>query len=147
MAAKKLHSERAQSPATASIENTVGRGGGIVQHWRELSAKRKRARRVSARNRRVLAKWLRRTANHAHATDSTLEEPLHYRAAAVRTELLELAAILEHAHDPDPASVAALCDLLADSRGSPLYNPNIPAADLDEALRRIRTGLANAPPA
>jgi hypothetical protein len=147
MAAKKLHSERAQPPATAPIENTVGPGGGIVEHWRERSAKRKRARRVSARNRRVLAKWLRRTANHAHATDSTLEEPLHYRAAAVRTELLELAAILEHAHDPDPASVAALRDLLADSRGSPLYNPNIPAADLDEALQRIRTGLANAPPA
>jgi hypothetical protein len=147
MAAKKPHSERAQPPATAPIENTVGRGGGIVQHWRERSAQRKRARRVSARNRRVLAKWLRRTANHARATDSTLEEPLHYRAAAVRTELLELAAILEHAHDPDPASVAALRDLLANRRGSPLYNPNIPAADLDEALQRIRTGLANAPPA
>jgi hypothetical protein len=147
MAAKKLHSEGAQPPTTAPIENTVGHGGGIVQHWRKRSAKRKRARRVSARDRRVLAKWLRRTADHAHATDSTLEEPLHYRAAAVRTELLELAAILEHAHDPDPASVAALRDLLADSRGSPLYNPNIPAADLDGAAQRIRTGLAKAPPA
>jgi hypothetical protein len=29
--------------------------------------------------------------------------------------------------------------------GSPLYNPNFPAAELDEALQRIRAGLANAP--
>jgi hypothetical protein len=147
MAANKPHSERAQLPARAPIHNTVDRDGGIVQRWRERSAERKRARLVSARNRRVLAKWLRRTANHAHNADSTLQEPLHYRAAAVRTELLEIAAILEHTHDPDPASVTALRDLLANSRGSPLYNPNIPAAELDEALQRIRAGLANAPPA
>jgi hypothetical protein len=147
MAAKKRQSERAQPPPRASIHNTVDRDGGIVQRWRERSAERKRARLVGDRNRRVLATWLRRTANRAHQTDSTLEEPLHYRAAAVRTELLELAAILEHTHDPDPVGVAALRDLLANSRDSPLYNPNIPAAELDEALQRIRAGLANPPPA
>jgi hypothetical protein len=149
MAAKKPHSERAQLPARAPIHYTVDRDGGIgiVQRWRERSVERKRARRVSGRNRRVLAKWLRRTANRAHGTDPTVQEPLHYRVAAVRTELLELAAFLEHTPDPDPASVAALRDLLANSRGSPLYNPNIPAAGLDEALQRIRAGLANPPPA
>jgi hypothetical protein len=145
MAAKTPHSERAQLPRNAPIHNAVDRDGGIVQRWRERSAERKRARLVSARNRRVLAKWLRRIASRAHDPDSTLDEPLHYRTAAVRTELLELAAILEHTAEPDPASVTALCDLLADSRGSPLYNPSIPAARLDEALQRIRAGLANAP--
>jgi hypothetical protein len=146
MAANKPHSERVQRPAGAPMHDTVHGDGGIVQRWRKRSAERKRARLMSTRNRRVLAKRLRCTASRAHRTDSSVQRPLHYRAAAVRTELLELAAILEHTHDPDPASVIALRDLLANAHDSPLYNPNIPAAELDEALQRIRAGLANAPP-
>jgi hypothetical protein len=93
---------------------------------------------------------LRRTANRAHDPDPLRrhrEALLQYRAAAVRTELLELAVILEHAHGPDRATVAALRDLLCNGCDSPLYNADIPAAELDEALQRIRAGFTNARPA
>jgi hypothetical protein len=146
MAAKKPHSKPAQLPAERLTHNTLDRGSGIVQRWRGRNSDRKRARLVNPRSRRVLASWLRRTADRAQETPSTLQEPLQYRVAAARTKLLELAALLEHAPAPDPASVIALRDLLANRRDSPLYNPNIPAVELDEALKRIRSGLANAPP-
>ncbi|MBV8221268.1 MAG: hypothetical protein JO325_22615 [Solirubrobacterales bacterium] len=101
------------------------------------------------RNRRALVQLLRRTADRAHDTARLphRREALHYRAAAVRTPLLELAAILEHAHDPDRASVAELRDLLSNDRDSPLYNAKIPAAELDKALQRIRAELTSSRPA
>jgi hypothetical protein len=98
----------------------------------------------------VLVQSLRQTANRAHIIHPIRRRRkalLHYRAAAVRTELLELAAILEHAQDPDRASVAELRDLLSNSCDSPLYNAKIPAAELGKALQRIRAGLSCARPA
>jgi hypothetical protein len=134
------HHRRDADPKALTVTSIKTRVG-IVEHWRAHRAERKR---------RVLVQWLRHTANRAHNTDPIRRHRkplLHYRAAAVRTELLELAAILEHAHDPDRASVAELRDLLSNSSDSPLYNANIPAAELDEALQRIRAGLTHTRPA
>jgi hypothetical protein len=125
---------------TASAEH----GPGIRQRWQARLAERQRTRLISARHRRVLARWLRRTANRTHpprALSRTPEPLLHYRAAAVRTDLLEIAAILEHAHDPDPARIAALHDLLANGCDSPLYNPDIHPSELHATLHYIRSGL------
>jgi class 3 adenylate cyclase len=67
---------------------------------------------------------------------------LRFRAAAVRSELLEIAALLERARDPDPACVVALRELLANG-DSPLYHPGIPAAQLLATLDYVRTGLVS----
>lgn len=136
----KCISALAQLTAEAPTDTTVKIGVGTLERWRQHRAERKL---------RVLVRRLRRTADRAHDADPLRrhrEALLHYRAAAVRTGLFELAAILEHAHDPDRASVTALRDLLRNGCDSPLYNADIPAAELDEALQRIRAGLTNARP-
>jgi hypothetical protein len=116
-----------------------------VQQCRERRAERSHARLMSDRYRRVLVCWLRLTAEHATDHDPIRRRHdvlLHYRAAAVRSDLLEIAALLYHAHDPDPEAIVLLHGLLANHRGdSPLYNRHIPASELDETLARIRTAL------
>jgi hypothetical protein len=66
---------------------------------------------------------------------------LHYRAAAVRTELLEIAATLERSDNPDPACIAELHDLLANGCDSPLYNPHIHVSELRATLHHVRVRL------
>jgi hypothetical protein len=66
---------------------------------------------------------------------------LRYRAAAVRPDLLEIAAMLERTQIPNPACLATLDELLSTGRDSPLYNPRIPVAELHTALNDIRSGL------
>ena len=69
---------------------------GILEHWRKYRAERRR---------RVIVQWLRRTASREHDTDPICrrrEALLQIRAAAVRTDLLEIAAMLERAHTPTP---------------------------------------------
>jgi hypothetical protein len=68
---------------------------------------------------------------------------LRYRAAAVRRELLEVAALLEHAENPDPGPVLAARELLRD-RASPLRDVAIDVAELRMTLADLRTALAQA---
>jgi hypothetical protein len=146
MSTPDTYSERPYVPAEAQTPS-VGGGRGIVRRWRERRTERTRARLVSARNRRVLAQSLRRTARDANDRDPLRRRRdvlLHYRAAAVRTDLLEIAALLERAHDPDPGCVAALHQLLRDG-DSPLYHPGVPAAELRATLDHVRAGLVNRP--
>ena len=120
----------------------------IIERWRERSAERQGRRLGSARSRRVHAQWLRRTANRANDPDPMRrrrEALLHYRAAAVRSDLLELAAMLERTHHPDPACMAALHALLANGCDSPLYNANIPVDELHTTIERVRAGLTSQP--
>lgn len=120
----------------------------ILELQRERSAERKRKRLVGARSRRRHARWLRsivNSANDAGPIRRHNEVLLHYRAAAVRTDLLELAAMLERAHEPDPACMAALHELLADGRDSALYNPNVPFDELHATIERVRAGLTGQP--
>jgi hypothetical protein len=65
---------------------------------------------------------------------------LRYRAAAGRHELLETAALLEHADSPDPGAVLAARELLRD-RASPLYDAAVDAAELRAALEDLRAAL------
>lgn len=88
--------------------------------------------------------WLRRTANRARDTDPIRqhrEALLHYRAAAVRADLLEIAALLERTQTPNPACLATLNELLSNGCDSPLYNTRIPVAELHTTLGDIRSGL------
>jgi hypothetical protein len=117
---------------------------GTLEQWRERSTERKRARLLSARNRRSLVRWLRRTAKTAVDRDPIRRRRdvlLHYRAAAVRTDLLEIAALLERAHNADPACIEALHALLANGSDSPLYNKNIDFSQLQATLDYVRSGL------
>ena len=117
---------------------------GIIRRWRARRAERKRARLVSARNRRILARWLRRTADRTadpHPFARRREALLGYRAAAVRTELLEIAAAIERTQTPNPACVATLHELLSSGCDSPLYNPRIPMSELHATLDHVRTEL------
>jgi hypothetical protein len=66
---------------------------------------------------------------------------LHYRAAAVRTDLLEIAALIERVDNPDPDCVAALRNLLANGE-SPLYHRDVHVSELYATLDHIRAGLA-----
>jgi hypothetical protein len=59
----------------------------------------------------------------------------------VRTDLLELAAWLEHTPDPDPDRIAALRELLANGCDSPLYNSDIHISELHATLHYLRAGL------
>jgi hypothetical protein len=129
---------------TRPAQNATRRRRGVLQRWRARRTERQQARLVSASNRRVLAQWLRRTAHHAVDPDPIRRRHdvlLHYRAAAVRTDLLEIAAILERAPNPDPTCLTELHKLLANCCDSPLYNADIHVSELYTALDHIRSGL------
>jgi hypothetical protein len=115
-----------------------------LECYRERKAARKRARLISPRHRRVIARWLRRTARHGHQHHPLArrrETLLHDRVAVVRDELLEIAAILEHASNPDPACIGELHELLANGCDSPLYNPDIHVSELQSTLHYLRVSL------
>jgi hypothetical protein len=144
MATQSRQPARVGHPAHAQTAGALERAPGTRDRWQARRAERKQARLISARNRRVLAKWLRRTANHAIDRDPIRRRHdvlLHYRAAAVRTDLLEIAALLERAHDPEPDCIQALHGLLANGNDSPLYNPNTPFTELEAILDEVRAGL------
>jgi hypothetical protein len=93
----------------------------------------------------VLARWLRRTANRKFGRDPISrrrELLLCDRVAAVRTDLLELAVVLERQEDPDPRCVAELRKLLSDGCESPLYNPDVHVSELRATLYYVRSGFA-----
>jgi hypothetical protein len=129
-----------QAPSTAAARP---RRGDIARRWRDWRERRKLAAPVSPRSRRTLARQLRRTAEDVRNPRSrgpTHRLVLHYRVAAVRSDLLEIAALLEHAHDPDPECLTALRDLLRDA-ASPLYDPAVDPAQLSATLDHARAGL------
>ena len=123
--------DEAQAPAHPTVESRVG----ILERWRKRSA---------GRERRVIVQWLRRTASRSdepHPFVRRRQALLHYRVAAVRADLLEIAATLERAQNPDPACVATLHELLANGCDSPLYNPDIHVSELRATLYSVRAGL------
>ena len=103
---------------------------------------------VSARRRRMLAKWLRLTAARPRdrVRPARLEVLLYDRAAAVRSELLEIADLLERTHDPDPACVASLHELLRNGCDSPLYNAEVHESELRATLYYARRALLETSP-
>jgi len=144
MATQPTYPAHVTRPDPAGVPATLEPRPGILDRWRAARDERKQARLISARNRRVLARWARRTANRTndpHPFARRRQALLNYRVAAVRTDLLEIAALLERAHDPNPACVAALRNLLANGCDSPLYNPDIHPSELHATLYYLRSSL------
>jgi hypothetical protein len=142
MATQHTRSTRAGVPFPAP---TAATDGGILNSYRERHAARQRARLISTRKRRLITRWLRRTARHTQPTSPLARRRAtlrHYRVAAVRVELLEIAALVETARDPDPACIAELHELLANGCDSPLYNADIHISELHATLHHIRASLA-----
>jgi hypothetical protein len=105
----------------------------------ELARKRKLL--LSERKRRALAAGLRRTASPAQPPTRFDTCPILLdRVARVRDELLQIADRVEHVRDPDPTCIALIQELLTNACG-PLYNRNVPEADLHATLVRARAGL------
>jgi hypothetical protein len=108
------------------------------------SADRPRTRpRVSARTRRHVVQGLRAVARRSGEVGwrRRRELLLHDRAASVRTDLLQIAVLLETARDPDPACVAELRQLLTDGCTSPLLNRDVHASELRATLYYARRRL------
>ncbi|HTP22765.1 MAG TPA: hypothetical protein VMJ65_24380 [Solirubrobacteraceae bacterium] len=60
------------------------------------------------------------------------------RVAAVRTELLEIAVMLEGVDDLDATWIRTVDKLLTDGCESPLYNPDIHISELQATLYYLR---------
>ena len=106
MAMRRSYSDHGERYSAATISATVASEREIPESCGDRSASRRRTRWISARERRVIARWLRRTADVApdpHPILRRQDPSLHGRAAAVHGELLELAALVERVDDPDPA--------------------------------------------
>jgi hypothetical protein len=134
MASTFTHTGHAHQPTQAGGTTTASRHS-IREWWRERRAEHRR---------RMIVSWLRRTADRSREPNpiARRRQPLlHYRVAAVRTELLEIAAALERAQNPAPASVETLRALLANGCDSPLYNPDIHVSELHATLHHVRAGF------
>jgi hypothetical protein len=117
-----------------------------VDRWRRRCRRRRLTALLERRQRRVLVRWLRRTARHRfdpHPFSQRRETLLGNRVTAIRGELLEIAAELEQAQHPSRACMGALRELLADGCGSPLYNASQHPSELRASLHYIRAGLAH----
>jgi hypothetical protein len=140
MASQPADTTRLPQPAPVTLKHDTS----LERKLGDRKEQTKQTRPISARKRRMLARWVRRTANREprHLPLARTPEPLlHYRVSAVRTDLLEIAALLEHTHNPDPARVAALHDLLANGCDSPLYNTDVHISELLATLDYVRSGL------
>jgi hypothetical protein len=104
---------------------------------------RRLAERSRDRQRIRLVGGLRSVARRANTRPraSRYEVLLCERASTVRPQLLEVAASLERAADPEPDTLEALRSLLTDGCTSPLYNPEVPAAHLLTILDRVQAEL------
>jgi extracellular factor (EF) 3-hydroxypalmitic acid methyl ester biosynthesis protein len=100
------------------------------------------------RRRRRLIKGLRSVARLAVVEGRARrhEVVLCDRVAAVRSELLEIAALLHWAQSCDEGTGTALHWLLTDGCDSPLYNPDVPERHLSDVLDRAREALSGADP-
>jgi len=110
----------------------------------EQTGRRRGPRPVSARRRRRLARWLRRTARRALDPDPRHPQSrllLRDRAAGVCSDLLEIAGSLERTDDPDREAVEALLELLRNGCNSPLYNADVHESELRATLYYARAAL------
>jgi hypothetical protein len=96
------------------------------------------AARPHNRQRLRLVRGLRSTARRANtrARARRYEVLLCERATSVRSQLLEVAATLERVPDPEPDTLETLRWLLTDGCTSPVYNADVPIAELSAALDR-----------
>jgi hypothetical protein len=122
------HFDEPAAPPSCSTESHLG--------WPGAGAARRRRLQVAD----GLCYVARRAAPQARRRRHDLM--LISRAAAARTALLEVAALVRCSTNPDPECIADLRTLLTSGCDSPLYNPDVPAAQLDETLDRARSMLS-----
>jgi hypothetical protein len=137
MASQHKHTGHPHQPTLPPTRTTPASSRGAGEWW---------CRRRAEHRRRVIVHWLRRTASRTeepHPITRRRQPLLHYRAAVVQTELLEIAAALERAQNPAPAAVATLHELLANGCDSPLYNADIHVSELHATLHYIRVALGD----
>ena len=115
---------------------------------RAETPRRTRGTRWSERRRTRVVGGLRRVARRSRVSPRAQrsEVLLCDRAEAIRTELLELAAVLQATSDPPPEVIAALHELLTDGCGSPLYNADVPSGQLSARLERARVAVLQCEP-
>jgi hypothetical protein len=142
-----------EADMTASLEHTGEAPGSGAPNERprtqaESSSPAGRARTprraVTGRQRRTLARWLRRTACHFRYDDPVCggtRQVLNERVRAVREDLLELADLLEQIEHPDLEAMAELRMVLSDGGSSPLLNADLHLSELKTSLFYIRIGL------
>ena len=87
MATQSRQPARVGHPTHAQTTGAIERAPGPRDRWQARRAERKQARLISARNRRVLAKWLRRTANHAVDPDPMRSGARSNRLATIAADL------------------------------------------------------------
>jgi len=128
---------------SVNVNSPARRPSQLLRSWRERRTAHQRATLVSARHRRALAQGIRAVAKAAadQSPPSRWGVLLRSRAVPLRTELLEIAAMVERAQQPDVACIAALSSLLRDGGTSPLYNPAIDPRELGATLDYVRRGL------
>ena len=139
MATPNTYRARAHAVTDAPTDPVIGSRASIPDRWRRHRAQRQR---------RVIAQWLRRTANRGHDTDPIRrrrEVLLHDRAVAVDRDLLEIASILECTPSADRSVITMLHALLADGCDSPLYNADIHISELRATLYHVRASLMTQP--
>lgn len=99
------------------------------------------------RNRQLVA-WVRRTANYVPPRGSLTTHRgflIPERVVAVRSDLIEIAELLDQLEHPDPRCTAQLRQLLRDGCDSPLYNPELHLSELNAALYSVKARLAARP--
>jgi hypothetical protein len=121
----------------------TARGSWLLRSWWARRAAHRRSRLVSARHRHALAQGMRAVARAAAAQTppSRWGVLLRSRAVPLRKELLEVAAMVERAQQPDVACIEAVRSLLRDGGTSPLYNPSIDPRELAATLDYVRRAL------
>lgn len=102
-----------------------------------------RTSRRQRRKQRELVQSLRVVARKAAGRSVRRHELLLVdRAAAVRTTVLEIAAVLDQATAPDPRVCAELDELLRNGCTSPLYNRDVHVSELYATLEFVAGRLA-----
>ncbi|HYB28612.1 MAG TPA: hypothetical protein VEF89_18505 [Solirubrobacteraceae bacterium] len=119
------------------------RGVAVIKRW----FSRPRIHFANTSEPATLARWLRRTANRTPSRDPVrgrCDVLLYERVAHTRTDLLDIADLLDNTDNPDPGCLATLREVLGDGCKSPLYNTDIHVSELRATLYYVRSALANA---
>ena len=114
-----------------------------TEHETAPAPKATRAGWRERRRRRELVDGLRVVARKGAGTGARRQELLVVdRAAAVRTTVLQIAALLDQAPAPDSAACARLGELLRNGCSSPLYNRDVDVSELYATLDFVVGRLA-----
>jgi hypothetical protein len=132
-----MDTRRDIQPEVAPAPTTLG------GRWGQRRKARRREKLVGARNRHALVDSLRIVARKGAGIGVRRHELLLVdRAAAVRTTVLRIAALLDQSPAPDPEACAELSELMRNGCTSPLYNRDVHISELHATLDFVAGRLA-----